>query len=187
MVFGFVKQSGGHIRIYSEVGQGTSVKLYLPRLMTETEPMPEDAQPAAPPRAASGCTVLVVEDEDGVREFVVRTLRELGYATREAADSAAALAILGESGQTLDLLLTDVGLPGMNGRALADQARTMRQELKVLFMTGYTRNAIVHGGRLDPGVIVLPKPFTAAVLGRRVNDALAARPAAPVATAAEGC
>jgi CheY-like chemotaxis protein len=117
--------------------------------------------------------VLVAEDDGGVRAFIVRSLRELGYTVCEAGDGLAALNLL-QAEPDVDLLLSDVGLPGMNGRALADAARQLRPDLKVLFMSGYTRNAIVHGGQLDPGVALISKPFTADVLARKVIAALEA-------------
>jgi len=171
MVFGFVKQSGGHIKVYSELGQGTCFKLYFPRLTMEIQQSGTVTPAEAPPRVAAGCTVLVAEDDGGVRAFIVRSLRELGYTVCEAGDGLAALSLL-QAEHDVDLLLSDVGLPGMNGRALADAARQLRPGLKVLFMTGYTRNAIVHGGQLDPGVALMPKPFTASVLARKVIEVL---------------
>jgi signal transduction histidine kinase len=171
MVFGFVKQTGGHIKVYSEIGQGSCLKLYFPRLTTDVREAAAVIPAEAPLRVATGCTVLVAEDDGGVREFIVRSLRELGYVVCEAADGSAALDML-EAEHGVDLLLSDVGLPKMNGRKLADAARQLRPHLKVLFMTGYTRNAIVHGGRLDLGVALLPKPFTASVLARKVIEVL---------------
>jgi signal transduction histidine kinase len=168
-VYGFVKQSGGHIKIYSEPGEGTTVKVYLPRLISS------QADTAAPlleqpvPVSVRAETILVVEDEEGVRAFSVEMLRELGYKVLEAADGHAALRLL-EMHADVDLLFTDVGLPGgLNGRALADEAVKRWPRLKVLFTSGYTRNAIVHGGKLDPGVALLGKPFTFAALARKVS------------------
>jgi CheY-like chemotaxis protein len=168
-VYGFVKQSGGHIKIYSEQGEGTTVKVYLPRLISSQAdtavPMLEEPVPVS----VRAETILVVEDEEAVRAFSVEMLRELGYSVLEAADGHAALRVL-EANSRVDLLFTDVGLPGgLNGRALADEALKRRPRLKVLFTSGYTRNAIVHGGKLDPGVALLGKPFTYAALARKVS------------------
>jgi len=172
-VHGFVKQSGGHVKIYSEPDKGTTVKLYLPRSR-----LPADAGSAAveppPQEAPSGLWVLVVEDEAGVREFVCSALRDLGYRTHEAPGGQAALAVL-ESDADVALLLTDVVMPDMHGRALADQALTLRPDLKVLFMTGYTRNAIVHNGVLDANARLLTKPFTLSNLASKISEALAER------------
>jgi signal transduction histidine kinase len=171
-VYGFVKQSGGHIKIYSEIGLGTTVKLYLPRLMTSGNDADSVAQPVPPPRATLAETILVVEDEEGVRTFTVEMLRELGYHVVDAADGQAALALI-DADPAIRLLFTDVGLPGgMNGRELADEVLKRRPDLKVLFTSGYTRNAIVHGGRLDAGVALLSKPFTYAALAEKVREVL---------------
>ncbi len=173
-VYGFVKQSGGHVKIYSEPGQGTTVRIYLPRLMVEEE---EAALPAANESARSETgteTILVVEDDDDVRQHSAQILSELGYRVFEAPNGQAALEILGRQSE-VRLLFTDVGLPGgMNGRQLAEEARRRRPHLKVLFTTGYARNAIVHEGRLDPGVQVITKPFTFAVLAIKIRDLLEA-------------
>jgi CheY-like chemotaxis protein len=167
-VYGFVKQSGGHVRIYSELAQGTTVRLYLPRWHRSE---PEEAEPAPPQPQANGETVLVVEDEEGVRNHSTLILRELGYRVLEAENGAAALAVL--TREKVRLLFTDVGLPGgMNGRKLADEALRRHPGLKVLFTTGYARNAIVHDGRLDPGVQLVTKPFTYAELAAAVQAAL---------------
>jgi PAS domain S-box-containing protein len=172
-VYGFVKQSGGHVKIYSEVGEGTTVKLYLPRLHSEDVATAAAPEPeAAAPRSSGGQTVLVVEDEDDVRAYSTSILRELGYRVLEAPNGPAGLQLLAEHPETV-LLFTDVGLPGgMNGRQLADAARRARPDLKVLFTTGYARNAIVHDGRLDPGVVLLPKPFTYAAVAAKLSDML---------------
>jgi PAS domain S-box-containing protein len=170
-VYGFVKQSGGHVKIYSEVGRGTTVKLYLPRLLSDEEGV---ALPEAvvAPRSSSGQTILVVEDDEDVRANTTGILRELGYAVLEASAAAQALHLL-EGHPEIKLLFTDIGLPGgMNGRQLADAARKLRPGLKVLFTTGYARNAIVHGGRLDPGIVLIPKPFTYAAVAAKLNDLL---------------
>jgi PAS domain S-box-containing protein len=170
MVYGFVKQSGGHVTIYSEVGQGTTVKLYLPRYFGP-DTIAEAAETVESPGAADDEVVLVVEDNEAVRTFSVMTLTELGYEILEAPDAEHALAIL-ESDRRIDLLFTDVVLPGKSGRALAEAAARIRPKLKILYTTGYARNAIVHHGRLDAGVEFLPKPFTFDQLAKRVRDVL---------------
>jgi PAS domain S-box-containing protein len=173
-VYGFVKQSGGHIRIYSEPHEGTTVKLYLPRLHGEIEPADVESG-ARPPRSADAETILVVEDDEDVRTYSKEILRELGYSILEAANGQAALRVL-DAHPEIQLLFTDVGLPGgMNGRQLSDEARRRRPRLKVLFTTGYARNAIVHEGRLDPGVQLITKPFTYAALASKLRDVLDAR------------
>ncbi|HLH88958.1 MAG TPA: MASE4 domain-containing protein [Xanthobacteraceae bacterium] len=174
MVYGFVKQSGGHIKIYSEEGHGTSIKLYLPRASGQALPLAE----AAPLAAQEGRheRILVVEDDRMVREHVVGQLTSLGYTTLAAADAAAALALL-DDGAEPDLLFTDVIMPGgVNGRVLAEQALRRRPGLKVLFTSGYTETAIVHHGRLDPGVLLLAKPYRKVDLARMVRRALDAAP-----------
>jgi signal transduction histidine kinase len=169
-VYGFVKQSGGHIKLYSEPGEGTTVKLYLPRLTDNADPA--SGPVAAAPDTRSGELILVVEDDEAVRENTVEMLRELGYTTLEAPDGLTALPLL-DANPGVRLLFTDVGLPGgMNGRQLADEARRRRPELLVLFTTGYARNAIVHHGRLDAGVEMLPKPFTYTALATKIRDVI---------------
>ncbi len=171
-VYGFVKQSGGHVKIYSELGQGTTIKLYLPRLAAGevASDVAADARPM--PNAPANGAILLVEDDEDVRQYSADILRETGYRVVEAADGTAALAALSEE-PGIRLLFTDVGLPGrLNGRQLADEARRRRPDLKVLFTTGYARNAIVHQGRLDPGVALLLKPFTAASLTAMVSQVL---------------
>ena len=170
-VYGFVKQSGGHVKIYSELGQGTTVKIYLPRF--DVVSAESDVQPAMPiPEGSSKETVLVVEDDEAVRNYSADALRELGYRVLEAADGHLALRLL-ESGEPVDLLFTDVVLPGgMTGAQLAAQARALRAEVKVLFTTGYARNAIFHHGRLDKGVQLITKPFSFADLAAKVRDVL---------------
>jgi PAS domain S-box-containing protein len=174
MVYGFVKQSGGHVTIYSEEGVGTTVRLYFPRYMGAAEV--HDAAPThAAPASRSEEVVLVVEDNEDVRAYSVMILRELGYGVIEAVDADSALAVLG--GDTrVDLLFTDVVLPGPSGRVIADEALKLRPELKVLFTTGYSRNAIIHHGRLDAGVQLISKPFTYEQLAQRVRDLLDSRP-----------
>jgi CheY-like chemotaxis protein len=174
MIYGFARQSGGQVRIYSEVGQGTTVHLYLPRHYgTDTAPRSETAV-LAPARAGQGETVLVVDDEPTVRLLVTEVLEDLGYVALEAADGAAGLKVL-QSDARIDLLVTDVGLPGgMNGRQVADAARILRPRLKVLFITGYAENAVVSNGHLDPGMHILTKPFTLDILGSRIKELISA-------------
>ena len=166
MVYGFIRQSNGHIKIYSEVGRGTTVKLYLPR--SETTARVEASASAIELDQVGNETVLVVEDDVMVRDFVVQQLRQLGYRTRLAGNGREALAALGD-GAGIDVIL-----PGtLTGKQVADAAQRQRPGLKVLFMSGYTENAIVHHGRLDPGVLLLSKPFRATDLARMVRRALA--------------
>jgi signal transduction histidine kinase/CheY-like chemotaxis protein len=171
MVYGFVKQSGGHITIYSEEGQGTTVKLYFPRYHGATLEEGQDNADAPVPEGQHDEVVLVVEDNDDVRSYSVMILNELGYGVLEAGDAEAAIKILRRQGR-IDLLFTDVVLPGRTGRMLADEAITIRPDLRVLFTTGYSRNAIVHQGRLDPGVQLITKPFTFEQLAARIRDVL---------------
>ena len=168
-VYGYVKQSGGHVKLYSELGLGTTVRIYLPRLLSS--PHIEEAEPSAAPLpdAAPQETILVVEDDDDVRTINVDSLRELGYHVLEVADGPAALAVLRREPR-IDLLFTDVVLPGgLTGAQVAAQARGLRPGLRVLFTTGYARNAIVHQGRLDSGVHLLTKPFSHAELANKVR------------------
>ena len=170
-VYGFVKQSGGNVKIYSEPGHGTCVKIYLPRLagVSHSE-VPEP--PLATPEAAAEETILVVEDDDDVRTYSVEILRELGYRVIEAHDGPSALRLL-ERQSRVDLLFTDVVLPGgMTGAQVAARARSVKPDLKVLFTTGYAHNAIVHNGRLDQGVQLITKPFSMSDLATRVRDVL---------------
>jgi signal transduction histidine kinase/CheY-like chemotaxis protein len=175
MVHGFVKQSGGHVRIYSEEGHGTTVKIYLPRLLQAEEvsavPAARPIEDTTVPRARQSETILVVEDNGGVRDYAKVVLSELGYRVLEAGDANEALRLL--AANSIDLLFTDVVLPGpMTGRALADKASKMRPGLPILFTTGYTRNAIVHQGRLDADVHLLNKPFTQQDLVRKIRELL---------------
>jgi len=171
-VYGFVKQSGGNVRIYSEVGHGTTVKIYLPRLHAKDEPLAVPDVEATAPKSSGDQTILVVEDEEDVRAHTTSILRELGYHVIEAATGAAALHML-RNHADVALLFTDVGLPGgMNGKQLADAARELRPDLRILFTTGYARDAIVHDGRLDPGLALLPKPFTYAAVASKLSDML---------------
>ena len=174
MIYGFAQQSGGQVRIYSEVGQGTTVCIYLPRHYGEVE----DQDGAAPvtdlPRSEQGETVLVVDDEPTVRMLVTDILEDLGYTAIEAGDSAAGLKVL-QSDVRIDLLVTDVGLPGgMNGRQMADAARVSRPDLKVLFITGYAENAILGNGHLSPGMAVLTKPFAIESMAARIRSMIEA-------------
>lgn len=166
MIYGFAKQSEGNVKIYSETGKGTSVKLYLPRYYGEFEE--PGTTRGETPRAEVGETVLVVEDDDTVRTLVVEVLGELGYATREAPDGPSGLRVL-QSDARIDLLVTDVGLPGLNGRQLADQARIGRPDLKVLFMTGYAENAAFGAGHLAPGMQMITKPFPVDGLASKIR------------------
>ena len=170
-VYGFVRQSGGHVRIYSEPGAGTTVRLYLPRLLSSDSHMEIEVAQTRVVRG-EGESILVVEDENDVREFVVETLRDLGYRVFDAADGATGLRVL-DGNADISLLFTDVGLPGgMTGRQLADEAARRRPALKVLFTSGYARNAIVHHGRLDAGVQLLPKPFAVVDLAAKIRQVL---------------
>jgi CheY-like chemotaxis protein len=175
-VYGFVKQSNGHAKIYSEPGHGTTIKLYFPRLVTQEEVATSTQESAGTANASRHETILVVEDDDDVRATTVGVLRAFGYAVIEAEGGPKALATL-ERNPDIDLLFTDVGLPGMNGRELADAARKKHPRLKVLFTTGYARNAIVHQGRLDPGVELITKPFTEVSLAAKIEQVLRAGPA----------
>jgi PAS domain S-box-containing protein len=171
MIYGFAKQSGGHAKIYSEIGKGTTVKLYLPRYRGEAEaeePIPELSDVY---NAHTNETVLVVEDEFVVRELIVEVLKELGYSTLEADDGTAALKIL-DSKQRIDLLISDIGLPGLNGRQIVDAARETRPSLKVLFMTGYAENAAIAAGFLEPGMSMITKPFAMEALATRIREIL---------------
>jgi CheY-like chemotaxis protein len=177
MVYGFVKQSGGHVKLYSEPGQGTTVRLYLPRLMGQAVEEEREPPPRPEPERAREETILVCEDDPEVRAFSADVLRELGYTVREAVDGPSALRLLERDDTPVDLLFTDVVLPGgMTGSVLADHARRVRPGIKVLFTTGYARNAIVHHGRLDPGVELITKPFSYADLAGRIREMLDASP-----------
>jgi CheY-like chemotaxis protein len=173
MVYGFVKQSNGHIKIYSEEGHGTTIKLYLPRATANADA----PAPAAPAIIGGDETIMVVEDDPLVRNFVVTQLHSLGYKTMTAASGDLALAQL-DDGAVFDLLLTDVIMPGgINGRQLADTVNLRRPAVKVLYTSGYTENAIVHHGRLDVGALLLTKPYRRSDLARLVRMALDGDPA----------
>ena len=170
MIYGFARQSEGYAKIYSEVGQGTTVKLYLPRHMGDAAPDEVETRPSIDAhRTEAGETVLVVEDEQSVRDLVVEVLGDLGYRALEAADGPSALEIL-KSPARIDLLITDVGLPGLNGRQVADAARRHRPLLQVLFMTGYAENAAIAGGFLEPGMAMVTKPFAMEALASRIRQ-----------------
>ena len=172
MVYGFARQSNGQVRIYSEVGVGTTICIYLPRHYGETEENDLPAKLAELPCAGPGGTVLVVDDEPTVRMLVMDVLEQLGHVAIEAADSVAGLKVL-HSDVPIDLLVTDVGLPGgMNGRQMADAGRAKRSGLKVLFITGYAENAVVSNGHLEPGMHVMTKPFAMDGLALRIKDLL---------------
>ena len=170
-VYGFVRQSGGHVKIYSELGVGTSVKIYLPRLYGEAAATEQAKRLATVHRGLRSEIILVVEDEERVRALSVEALRELGYGVVEASGPSLALRMLDE-GQQVTLLFTDVVMPDMSGRQLADRARGKRPNLKVLYTTGYTRNAIVHNGMLDPGTNLLTKPFSIEELAGKIRKIL---------------
>jgi CheY-like chemotaxis protein len=170
MIYGFVRQSGGQVRIYSEVGQGTMVCLYLPRHVGDAAAEDEAIETAEAPRAEQGETVLVVDDEPTVRMLMTEVLEDLGYRAIEASDGASALKLL-QSDVRIDLLVTDVGLPGgINGRQVADAARAVRPDLRVLFITGYAENAVVSHGHLAPGMQVMTKPFGLDELAGRIKE-----------------
>ncbi len=170
MVYGFVKQSGGHVTVYSEQGEGTTIKLYLPR-STRTEGAKKKPVPDEVP-VARGETVLVVEDDPDLRTLAVTLLGNLGYQVMEAGTAAAALEQLGSTTR-VNLLLTDVVLPGgMNGRELAAEVERRTPGIQVLYMSGYTEDAIMHHGRLDAGAELLQKPFRRADLARAVRKVL---------------
>ncbi len=170
MIYGFAKQSRGQVRLYSEVDQGTTAKIYLPRHHGDAEGEAETHALRPLPRAGGGETVLVVDDEPTVRMLVAEVLGELGYQAIEAGDAASGLKVL-QSDAQIDLLITDVGLPGgMNGKQMADIARTKRPNLKILFITGYAENAAITNGRLEPGMHVMSKPFPMDKLASRVRS-----------------
>ena len=174
-VFGFVKQSGGHIKIYSEVGIGTTVKMYLPRTRKPEEATgPVDTLPVE----QGSETILVVEDDEGVRVAVVDMLRELGYTVLKANNAEGAMAVL-TSGAAVDLLFTDVVMPGpMRAPELARRAKELQPNIVVLYTSGYTQNAIVHNGRLDEGVFLLSKPYRKSELARKIRSLLDKAPPA---------
>src|SRR5436309_6427661 len=174
MVYGFVKQSNGHIKIYSEEGHGTTVKLYLPQAAgIASIAAALAAEPGIAGFEHGDKSILIVEDDALVREYVMTQIDSLGYMTLAASNAVAALAII-NGPERIDLLFTDVIIPGgMNGRQLATEALTQRSGLKILYTSGYTENAIVHHGRLDAGVLLLPKPYLSSDLARMIRTALA--------------
>jgi len=167
MIYGFARQSEGHVTIDSQLGRGTSVWLYLPRHHGDIAAEQGGAR-KMDEHAATGETVLVVEDEPVVRAVILEMLSEQGYRTLEAVDGRSGLKIL-RSGKQIDLLVTDVGLPGMNGRQLADQARETRPDLKILFITGYAESVAISEGFLQPGMEMITKPFDLDNLARRIR------------------
>ena len=172
MIYGFARQSHGHVTIHSVVGKGTAVSLFLPRFVGEVV-AEEPINPTLLPFANAGETVLIVEDDPAVRVLVSEVLSELGYAFVEAGDADSAMPII-QSSQRIDLLISDVGLPGMNGRQLAEIGRQVRPDLKVLFITGYAEHAAVRGGFLDPGMQMITKPFTFDLLTAKVREMIRA-------------
>ena len=177
MVYGFVKQSGGHVTLNSEPGQGSTIKIYLPRFVRpEVKPDATAPGPASTQRRGKGETILVVEDDEDVRRSSVEALREIGYEVMEAGDAMDGVRLIVDRGG-IDLLFTDVGLPGgVNGRALADAARSAQPGVRVLFTTGYTRNTIQHNGMLDHGVHFIAKPFSLAALAVKIREVMEAPP-----------
>ena len=175
MVYGFVKQSGGHVKIYSELNEGTTVKIYLPRVASADE-AEERGAAADVDRVQREQRILVVEDDDDVRAYTAEILRELGYRVLEAHDGPSAIRLLERQEKPVDVLFTDIVMPGLSGRELADAARRSQPALKVLYTSGYARNAIVHGERLDLGVEMIAKPFTYQELAEKMADVLDAGP-----------
>jgi len=172
MIYGFVRQSNGQVRVYSELGHGTTMCLYFPRHQAEAPERAAGEDGMADLQTGYGETVLVVDDEPTVRLLMVDVLQDAGYRVLEAADGPSGLKILA-SDSRIDLLVTDVGLPGgMNGRQVADAGRVFRPALKVLFITGYAENAVIGNGFLDPGMQVITKPFAIDALAKRVRDML---------------
>ena len=170
MIYGFARQSEGYAKIYSEVGQGTTVKLYLPRFYGDADRLDDEQRGLGTAHGTdAGEVVLVIEDETVVRDLVVEVLQDLGYQTIEAADGPSGLKVL-QSAARIDLLITDIGLPGLNGRQVVDAARQQRPELKVLFMTGYAENATIANGFLEPGMQMITKPFAIDALMLRIRD-----------------
>ena len=169
MIYGFARQSEGHVKIDSEPGKGTTVRLYLPRHRGEMETSARPEHDASDQQAGRGQTVLVVEDEALVRALIVDVLDELGYRALEANDGPSGLRVL-QSSEPIDLLITDIGLPGLNGRQIADAGRVLRPDLKVLFMMGYAESAAIANGILGPGMQMITKPFAMDALTRRIRS-----------------
>jgi CheY-like chemotaxis protein len=169
MVYGFTRQSGGLVHIHSEPGHGTAVTLYLPRAAAAAE---SDTKPELDIPTGAGETVLVIEDNPAVRMVIVEVLRELGYHALEAGDAEAAIPII-SSPRKLDLIVSDVGLPGMNGRQIAEHARRSRPDLKILFVTGYAEGAVSRSGFLAPGMAMMTKPFAIEALASKISEMMA--------------
>ena len=169
-VYGIVKQSGGNIWVYSELGQGTTFKIYLPRVDEPLEELKERVVQEELPQGKE--TVLVIEDEEAVRQLAVRILKRQGYTVLDVPDGDSALVICEERKEPIHLILTDVIMPAMNGRQLVERCWQMRQDFKVLYMSGYTDNAIVQHGVLEEGMNYLQKPFTVDDLARKVREVL---------------
>jgi CheY-like chemotaxis protein len=169
MIYGFARQSDGQVGIESAVGQGTTVKIFLPRFHGAEGSREAASLTPDIPASPSGETVLVVEDEPVVRELIVEVLEDLGYRSLQTSDGPAGLRIL-QSDEPVDLLVTDLGLPGMNGRQMAETARLHRPDLKVLFITGYAETATASSGFLDPGMEMITKPFSVEALAHRVRQ-----------------
>jgi CheY-like chemotaxis protein len=169
-VYGFVKQSGGHVKIYSEVGYGTTVKLYFPRASGSPDDVEDERDDSR--GSVENEVILVVEDDKDLRWYLIEALRDLNYRTIGAPDAGGALAILEQPFTKIDLMLTDVIMPEMNGRELSRRARELRPGLKVLFMSGYSRNAVVHHGRVDLDVQLIQKPVSLKDLTARIRDML---------------
>ena len=170
MIYGFVRQSGGQVRIYSEIGDGTTMCLYFPRVHMKDDAEQASTDRTPPPASLIGETVLVVDDEPAIRTLITDALADLGYNALEAGDGASGLAKL-QAYPGIQLLVTDVGLPkGMNGRQLADAARVFLPDLKILFITGYAENAVIGNGQLEAGMHILTKPFAMDVLARRIRE-----------------
>jgi DNA-binding NtrC family response regulator len=170
-VYGFITQSGGHVKVDSEPGRGTSIRLYLPRLLKEADNHSED-EPGEPSQGQHGETILVVEDDEDLRAYLIETLRDLNYRALRAHDAVSALGFIEHTEIPIHLLLTDVVLPGINGGDLARTAQAVRPDLKVLFMTGYADTSIVHEGRADVDPEVMRKPITQDQLAARVRAIL---------------
>jgi CheY-like chemotaxis protein len=169
-VYGIVKQSGGYIWVYSEVGKGTTFKIYLPQAIEEANELQSHLQPVAIPNGAE--TVLLVEDDSQVSKFAAQVLTELGYSVIIASNGNEALEAASKAGREINLVLTDVVMPEKGGKQLADELRLIKPNTKVLFMSGYTEDAIVHHGILSPGITFLHKPFTPGELTRKVRQVL---------------
>jgi DNA-binding NtrC family response regulator len=168
-VYGAVKQNEGTVRVYSELGQGTTFKLYFPRVHAEPDPVRPPKDDALPEGKE---TIVVVEDEDAVRALAVRVLERQGYGVLAFANGEEAVMAVEESTRPIHLLLTDVIMPGMNGKILADKVRILRPGIRVLFTSGYTENAIAHHGVLDEGIRFISKPYAPRSLARKVRDVL---------------